>query len=69
MKGKCWKNGALLWLGLVGFLLIVPPFLPMALLSGRPWFYSSIAMGYALLFGTVIWMFWNAIERRERRDE
>jgi hypothetical protein len=68
-KEKSKRRSAFLWLGLVGFLLMVPPFLPMALLSEKPILYSSIALAYALIFGSIIWMISNAMESKRKRND
>ena len=56
-KNEKKKAGLWVWLGVVAFLLVFPPGLPFALSSDNPILGSIIAVGVALVLGTLIWKF------------
>jgi len=70
-KSGKWEN-LRMWLIIVLFLLVFPPGLPLALATDKPFIGGCIAVGFALVAGSVVWLIsLNAIEdEKERmRDE
>lgn len=55
-RGERRGIGIRTWLVIVGFLLILPPGLPVALSTETPLLYGFIAVCFALVAGSLVWL-------------
>ena len=54
-NSRKWENFRM-WLIIVIFLLVFPPGLPLALLTDNPIIGGCIAVGFATIFGSLVWL-------------